>query len=78
MGGKINVVEYNPNWVRKFEELMDYVLPVLSDLEVTIEHVGSTAIPGIVAKPIIDMVAVVTSKADVQVAINRLYSWLCT
>ncbi|MCM3781987.1 GrpB family protein [Neobacillus mesonae] len=72
MGGKIVVVKYNPNWVRKFEELRDFVFPVLSDLEVTIEHVGSTAIPGIAAKPIIDMDVIVTSQADVQTAINRL------
>ncbi|MFD1134433.1 GrpB family protein [Paenibacillus urinalis] len=46
------VAEYNPNWVRKFEELRDFVFPVLSDLEVTIEYVGCTTILGIAAKPI--------------------------
>lgn len=72
MGTKLIVVEYNPNWVNKFEELRDFVFPVLSDLEVTIEHVGSTAIPGIAAKPIVDIDVVVPTLSDVLVAVTRL------
>ena len=47
-------------------------MPVLSDLVVTIEHVGSTSVPGLAAKPIVDMDVVVPTQADVQIAIQRL------
>ncbi|MEK4978715.1 GrpB family protein [Bacillus sp. FSL K6-6540] len=72
MGTNLIVVEYNPKWVKKFEELRDFVFPVLSDLKVTIEHVGSTAIPGIAAKPIVDIDVVVPTQSDILVAVKRL------
>ncbi|NOV01062.1 GrpB family protein [Paenibacillus planticolens] len=72
MSTKVIVTEYNPNWVRIFEELRSFVLPVLSDLIVTIEHVGSTSVPGLAAKPIVDMDVVVPTRRDVQLAIQRL------
>jgi hypothetical protein len=46
MGSSVVVVEYDPSWVLLFEQLRDFVLPVLSDLEVRIEHVGSTSVLG--------------------------------
>ncbi|WP_217282915.1 GrpB family protein [Paenibacillus alginolyticus] len=52
MGASVVVVEYDPSWVQLFEQLRDFVLPVLSDLEVKIEHVGSTSVPGLAAKPL--------------------------
>lgn len=62
----------NHYWVRLFEKLRDFVLPVLSDLIITIDHVGSTSVPGLAAKPIIDMDAVVSTQTDVVIAIQRL------
>ncbi len=44
----------------------------LGDLAVRIEHVGSTAVPGLAAKPVIDMDVVVASRAEVPMAIERL------
>ncbi|KRE37323.1 GrpB family protein [Paenibacillus sp. Soil522] len=72
MGSSVIVVEYDPIWVLLYEKLRGFVLPVLSDLEVTIEHVGSTSVPGLAAKPIVDMDVVVSTQADVQTAIQRL------
>lgn len=48
------------------------VAPVLGDLAVAIEHVGSTAVPGLAAKPIIDLDVVVASAEDIPEAIERL------
>ena len=49
------VVEYDPVWPRKFADLADVLAPVLGDLARGIHHVGSTAIPGMSAKPILDI-----------------------
>jgi GrpB-like predicted nucleotidyltransferase (UPF0157 family) len=66
MGSSVIVAEYDPSWVLLFERLQGFVLPVLSDLVVTIEHVGSTSVPGLAAKPIVDMDVVVSTQADVH------------
>ncbi|MCY9665991.1 GrpB family protein [Paenibacillus alginolyticus] len=72
MGASIVVVEYDPSWVQLFEQLRDFVLPVLSDLEVKIEHVGSTSVPGLAAKPIVDIDVAVSTQGDVHTAIQGL------
>lgn len=72
MGSRVVVVAYDPSWVQLFEQLRDFVLPALSDLEVRIEHVGSTSVPGLAAKPIVDIDVVVSKQADVHTAIQRL------
>ena len=68
----ITVVDYDPSWPSKFETLKSRVLHALGSLAVSVEHVGSTSIPGLAAKPIIDMDVVVASVADVSMAIERL------
>lgn len=72
MGSSIIVREYDPSWVQLFEQLRGFVLPVLSDFVVTIEHVGSTSVPGLAAKPIVDIDVVVSTQSDVIMAIQRL------
>ncbi len=66
------VVEYDPNWEKTFQTLRDGIAPFLNELIVSIEHVGSTSIPGVAAKPIIDIDVVVRSPEDVPRAIERL------
>ncbi len=61
----IIIVDYNPHWTKLFEELRVPVASVLGDLALTIEHVGSTSVPRLPAKPIIDMDVVVTSTAHI-------------
>lgn len=46
---------YNPNWVRDFKTIKDELNKGLQGLSYTIEHIGSTAIPELPAKPIIDI-----------------------
>ena len=46
---------YNPQWKTNFEQLQQTLLQLLDGLPVTIEHVGSTSIPGMYAKPILDI-----------------------
>jgi GrpB-like predicted nucleotidyltransferase (UPF0157 family) len=45
---------------------------VLGDLAVAVEHVGSTAVPGLAGKPVIDIDVVVSSPEEVAVAVERL------
>ena len=54
----IALVPYDPEWARRFEAERSLLERVLAPwLEGGVEHVGSTAIPGVSAKPIVDMIA---------------------
>jgi GrpB-like predicted nucleotidyltransferase (UPF0157 family) len=59
-----SVVVYNETWPADFEAIAGFVRPVLP-AGVRIEHVGSTSVPGLAAKPIIDLDVVVTTEAQV-------------
>jgi GrpB-like predicted nucleotidyltransferase (UPF0157 family) len=72
MPGPVIIVDYDPHWPDLFEELRAPVVAALGDLVFIVEHVGSTAVPGLAAKPIIDMDVVVPSVADIPEAIGRL------
>ena len=52
---KIQVVPHDPSWPAEFKAEAERIRPVLGDLVVAIHHIGSTSIPGICAKPIIDI-----------------------
>lgn len=60
----ITLVEYDPNWPRLFAREADRICGVLGDTALRIEHVGSTSVPGLAAKPIIDMLLIVGNSAD--------------
>ncbi len=66
MSQHITVTAYDPLWAEKFKEESLLIKDVLADNCVAIYHIGSTAVPGSAAKPIIDIMAVVKSleKAD--------------
>ena len=66
------VVDYNPAWVSMFALLRDRLAAALGDLQVTIDHVGSTAVPGAAAKPIIDIDVAVQPKEEADAAIRLL------
>jgi len=68
----IIIVDYDPDWPKLFEELRTPIASVLGGLALTIEHVGSTSVPGLAAKPIIDMDVVVESTSHIPPAIERL------
>ncbi|MCX4851152.1 GrpB family protein [Streptomyces sp. NBC_00893] len=72
MTGMIVVSDYDPRWSERFEELRQRLAPHVADLAVSIEHVGSTAVPGCVAKPIIDLDIVVSEEAFMPEVISRL------
>lgn len=68
----IEVVPYDPLWPTQFETLKSGIWPVVSDLATSVEHVGSTSVPGLCAKPIIDLDIVIPSQAELPEVIKRL------
>ena len=63
LSSPIRIVDYDPEWPRRFEREAERIRSVLADRTLRVEHVGSTAVPGLPAKPIIDMVLVVADSA---------------
>ena len=51
----ITVVPYNPQWSQLFSHEQQHLQEVLGNTVVDIQHVGSTAVPGLAAKPIVDI-----------------------
>ncbi|NER80074.1 MAG: GrpB family protein [Leptolyngbya sp. SIO1D8] len=61
---KIELVPYDPAWPQQFQQEKAHLLACLpSHLINRIEHFGSTAVPGLAAKPVVDMLVEVTSLA---------------
>jgi GrpB-like predicted nucleotidyltransferase (UPF0157 family) len=58
--------EYSPEWPRQFEEEAARLKALLGDEIVTIHHIGSTSVPGLAAKPIIDLLPLVREIARVD------------
>lgn len=69
---RVQVVEYDPEWPGVFEQIRSYVWPAVSDIALNVEHVGSTAVQGLSAKPVIDVRVVVAAREDVPACIERL------
>ena len=70
----IEVVEYDPDWPVRFEQLRRELVATMAAAEVpviAVEHVGSTSVPGLAAKPIIDC-DVVVSESHVRDASEAL------
>src|SRR4051794_36060408 len=75
----IKIVDYDVRWPALFEEQRRRVEPVLREYLVQpLEHIGSTAVPGLPAEAIIDMAAVVREYAECAAAFDALASigWL--
>ncbi len=51
----ITLTDYNPNWPRQFEAEAAEIRRVFGPVALRVEHVGSTAVPGLAAKPVIDI-----------------------
>ncbi len=55
LGMKVHVAPYDPSWPTEFTAEADCIRAALAGVAVAVHHIGSTAIPGIFAKPIIDI-----------------------
>jgi GrpB-like predicted nucleotidyltransferase (UPF0157 family) len=66
------VVPYDPTWPEQFEAARAELLAALGPVVVRLEHIGSTSVPGLAAKPVIDMMASVRGLQDGRTAQGAL------
>jgi GrpB-like predicted nucleotidyltransferase (UPF0157 family) len=69
---EVVVCPYDPLWPGKAAELAERIEPHLRDLGARVEHVGSTAIPGLDAKPILDLLVGLSDQQSIDDAARRL------
>ena len=74
MSDGIEVVDWSPRWAEEFDEVAAELRGALSDVaSARVEHVGSTSVPGLAAKPILD-IDVIVDAGDVLDAVGALVS----
>lgn len=72
MSRQVKIVDYNPKWSILFENEKRLILDAIGHIITRIEHIGSTAVPNLGAKPIIDMMAAIYSLNDAEKCIKPL------
>lgn len=70
--GTVKVSPYSPNWVKEFEAEKKRLIDMFGSRIIAVEHIGSTSIPGMPSKPIIDILVAVKSLDDAQAFIMPL------
>jgi GrpB-like predicted nucleotidyltransferase (UPF0157 family) len=77
---RLEVVDADPAWPKEYQAIASYLQPFLANTVVRIEHVGSTSVPGLAAKPIIDIDVVVESEDLIRPTIALIesadYTWV--
>ena len=63
---------YQNSWIKDFNDISKVIHDALIGLKVSIEHIGSTAIPNLAAKPIIDIDVVYDKNSDIDIIKRRL------
>ena len=61
---EIVIAEYDPAWVERFEVERGRIVAALGERALRVEHIGSTSVPGLAAKPIVDILAEVAALDD--------------
>ncbi|MDH5689684.1 MAG: GrpB family protein [Candidatus Bathyarchaeota archaeon] len=60
----VTIVEYDPEWPSLYEKEKGEIIGAIGRIVKSIEHIGSTSVPGLAAKPIVDIMAGVDSEAE--------------
>ena len=71
-GGPMHLADYDPSWPELFSRHAERIAAALGERALTIEHVGSTSVPGLSAKPTIDILLVVADSADEETYLPAL------
>jgi GrpB-like predicted nucleotidyltransferase (UPF0157 family) len=69
---EIKIVDYDADWPKKFETSARVIAAALGGSALRVEHIGSTSVPGLAAKPIIDILVVVPDSADESAYLTQL------
>jgi GrpB-like predicted nucleotidyltransferase (UPF0157 family) len=72
LAGAIELADYDPAWPDLFRREVERIREILGERVLRLEHVGSTSVPGLAAKPIIDILLVVADSADEQAYVAPL------
>ena len=64
LNGTVTLAEYDPEWPKLYEREAERIRALLGDLVVLLVHVGSTSVPGLAAKPVIDILLEVPDSDD--------------
>ena len=72
MAKRVVVVPYSEQWKTDFETIKLYLLPAVEDTIIDIEHIGSTSVKGLSAKPIIDIDIVIKDYSVFDSVVERL------
>jgi len=68
----VHLAPYDPQWPSQFALLAGRIRDALADKVLLLEHVGSTAVPGLPAKPVVDIVLAVADSADEPAYVPKL------
>ena len=69
---KVEVKKYNPNWCNQYNDLKNKLSIILKHLNPIIEHIGSTSIPSLCAKPIIDIAVGIKDLSKLNLTIQPM------
>lgn len=72
MATRVEIVDYDPQWPVDFERLSAVLRKRLAPMVVAIDHVGSTSVPGLAAKPVIDIDVTLEEAGHMAEAAQRL------
>lgn len=70
--GVVRLAEHNPEWARLFKSEARCIRKLAGEFILDIQHVGSTSVPGLVAKPILDIAVAVPDRDTIMAVVRRL------
>ncbi|MFC3746835.1 GrpB family protein [Paenibacillus sp. GCM10012306] len=71
---KVRLADYNENWIRLFQDEAEFLKTIFGDEIIRFEHFGSTSVPGLKAKPVIDMMCIVRDIEKVDLFNDKMNS----
>lgn len=69
---ELRLVDYQDSWPMQFLRVAGLIRSAVNSSEVVLEHIGSTAVPGLCSKPVLDIVLGVSSLAQAEANVSRL------
>lgn len=74
MSKRVIVIPYSEQWKTDFDTIKQYLLTAVKDIVISIEHIGSTSVEGLSAKPIIDIDIVIKDYSVFDTVVEKLAS----
>ncbi len=68
MATRVEIVAYDPNWPQRYQEIAQDLRRILDALVIAVDHIGSTAVPGMAAKAVIDIDVTLRGLPDIAAA----------